>query len=285
MKKITNILFFLAVSITAFGTPQEPETLIYQGDTMFVDFYPLEDLMSKNKDLNDKIMSASDFVISSCWRGHHGTWEIINDSLFLTKLENVSGRELKLSDYFQESEIDNNRIFAYWFSLLNVSQGYGQHLDFDEENWTDIYEGNFSCKITSGIISNIKITMKDKAIIDSIVNNKILKQDTMICLVVDTYPILIAEEKEYEIKEIKNFVQKHIRYPANGNDCEGAVYISVLIEKDGSVSEKKFIRKVCQGYDEEAMKVVDLMVKWKPGLIKGQPVRTRVVLPLRWRYE
>ena len=61
--------------------------------------------------------------------------------------------------------------------------------------------------------------------------------------------------------------------------------ISFIVEKDGSVSGKKFFRKLCEGYDEEAMKVIDMMTKWKPGLIKGVPVRTKMILPLRYKYK
>ena len=101
---------------------------------------------------------------------------------------------------------------------------------------------------------------------------------------VDKNPILLTEDKNYEITELKYFIAENIRFPQN-EDCTGAVYISFVVEKNGTISNKNFVRKLCDGYDKEAMKVIDLMTNWKPGLIKGIPVRTHITLPLRYIYE
>lgn len=285
MRKLIKIFLLLFVSTKLLATPQDSETLIYGKDTMYVDIFPLEVLMNKKEDLHNKIMNASDCMQSSCWRGYHGTWRIVNDSLFLIKLEDgCQGKELKISQFFESSKISRNGVFAYWFST-KMKVNYGDFLDFNEETWSSIYEGTFECRVKNGVISNVKIEMKEPSLIDRIIKDRSLKEDTMVCLIVDEYPILIAEDKEYKIEEIKNFIIKHIRYPTNGTDCMGSVYISFIVEKDGSVSGKEFLRKLCEGYDEEAMKVIDMMTKWKPGLIKGVPVRTKLTFPLRYKYE
>ncbi len=45
------------------------------------------------------------------------------------------------------------------------------------------------------------------------------------------------------------------------------------------------MRKLCDSYDKETMKVIDLMTDWKPGLIKGIPVRTQITLPVKYIFE
>ncbi len=285
MRKLIKIFILLFVSTKLLATPQDSETLIYGKDTMYMDIFPLQVLMNKEEDLHKKIMSASNCIQSSCWRGYHGTWKIINDSLFLIKLEDVcQGKELKISRFFESSKISRNGVFAYWFST-KMKVNYGDCIDFNEETWLSIYEGTFECSIKNGVISNVKIEKKEPSLIEKIIKERSEKEDTMVCLIVDEYPILIADEKEYKTEEIKNFITKHIRYPNNGTDCIGNVFISFIVEKDGSVSGKKFFRKLCEGYDEEAMKVIDMMTKWKPGLIKGVPVRTKMILPLRYKYK
>ncbi|MDD2796962.1 MAG: energy transducer TonB [Bacteroidales bacterium] len=121
----------------------------------------------------------------------------------------------------------------------------------------------------------------------SVVNgqNIISKNDTTIYLLVDTFPILIANNKHYKIDDIKEFIQENTYYPNNDADCQGSVIISIVVEKDGTVKHKEFVRKLCEGYDENAMKVINLMVKWKPGIKNGVTVRTKLNLKVKWKLE
>jgi len=121
----------------------------------------------------------------------------------------------------------------------------------------------------------------------SVVNgqNIISKNDTTIYLLVDTFPILIANNKFYENDKIKEFIQEHTLFPNEAGDCQGNVIISIVVEKDGTVTNKEFVRRLCDGFDENAMKVIDLMVKWKPGIKNGKSVRTKLNLVVRWKLE
>jgi protein TonB len=109
--------------------------------------------------------------------------------------------------------------------------------------------------------------------------------DTTVYLSVESYPVLITQEREYQIKELKEFIQMNLKYPENGMDCIGKVFISFIVEKDGSLSNKKYVRKLCPGFDENAMSVVDSMKKWKPGMINDESVRTMLTIPISWRVE
>lgn len=283
MRILLTILIFLLFSGKTFATPQVQEVLIYGEDTMYVDFYPLEMLMDKDEVLYKMIMRASDCLLSCCWRGHVGTWKIKNDSLFLVRLQDgCLKKDLKLSLFFDTSEISKNGVFAYWFSQ-EVVANYGKWLDYNEINWSSVYEGTFKCNLNKGIISNVKIEMKEPIEIENIKQKRIKKVDTMVCIIVDEYPILIAGDKEYKTEELEDFILKHIRYPANGTDSMGSVYISLVVEKDGTATNKAFSGKLCKGYDKEALKVINMMTKWKQGLINGNPVRTKIFLPLRFR--
>lgn len=111
------------------------------------------------------------------------------------------------------------------------------------------------------------------------------KKNTTIYSVVDKYPVLIANNQHYEIERISEFIQKNTLYPNNDADCQGSVIISIIVEKDGTVKKKEFVRKLCPGFDENAMKVIDLMVKWKPGIRNGKTVRTKLNLIVKWKLE
>lgn len=102
-----------------------------------------------------------------------------------------------------------------------------------------------------------------------------LKKDISIYTIVDEYPVLLVDDKEYKINELKQFITNHIRFPNSGNDCFRRVYISFIVEMNGEISHKKFERKLCSGLDENAMKVIDLMKKWKA-------VRTKLIIPINF---
>lgn len=83
-------------------------------------------------------------------------------------------------------------------------------------------------------------------------------------------------------KAMMEFVAKNIEYPqeAKDNNIQGRVFISFVVEKDGSIGEAKVMRGIGGGCDEAAMRVVKAMPKWKPGMQKGKPVRVSYMMPI-----
>ena len=84
---------------------------------------------------------------------------------------------------------------------------------------------------------------------------------------------------------MQNFINNKVRYPEEDRrlGIEGKVYLSFVIEKDGSISNINVERGVSTGIDREAKRVVNLFPKWKPGENKrGKKVRTRVRLPMNF---
>ena len=81
-------------------------------------------------------------------------------------------------------------------------------------------------------------------------------------------------------------MQKHInlkiRYPEDAIRFgdEGTVYVTFIIEKDGSVSNVEVIRGVTHSIDREAKRVVRKFPNWKPAENAYGKVRTRVRLPI-----
>jgi len=80
------------------------------------------------------------------------------------------------------------------------------------------------------------------------------------------------------------FLQNNIKYPklALQNKIQGKVYISFIIEKDGSLTNIKVLQGVGAGCDEEALRVARLMPKWKPGKTQGHEVRVVITMPVNF---
>lgn len=86
-------------------------------------------------------------------------------------------------------------------------------------------------------------------------------------------------------KAMMEWLSQNIQYPKEAVDgkIEGCVMISFVIEKDGSVSNAKVIRGIDESLDNEALRVVNAMPNWKPGMQDGQPARARFNIPISFK--
>jgi protein TonB len=84
---------------------------------------------------------------------------------------------------------------------------------------------------------------------------------------------------------LMKFISRQKKYPraAKKARVEGAVYVSFVVEKDGSVTDVKTIRGIHPDCDAEAERVVKLLPNWEPGTLDGQPVRVRFSLPIKFK--
>jgi protein TonB len=84
-----------------------------------------------------------------------------------------------------------------------------------------------------------------------------------------------------------DFVANNVVYPQEARDkeIEGRVFVRFIIEKDGSVSDVKVAKGIGGGCDEEAVRVVKAMPKWKPGKQDGKPVRVNFTMPFFFKLQ
>ena len=83
------------------------------------------------------------------------------------------------------------------------------------------------------------------------------------------------------------YLSKNIRYPkaAMEADVQGRVIVNFVVLKDGSIGETKVVKTVSPELDEEALRCVQSMPKWKPGMQKGQPVNVKYTMPINFRLD
>lgn len=82
----------------------------------------------------------------------------------------------------------------------------------------------------------------------------------------------------------KDFLLNELDYPEISIEYneQGTVYLSFVIELDGSVGEVKVLRGVSRLLDQEAIRVIKKSPKWSPGMVNGRPVRTRINVPINF---
>ena len=56
--------------------------------------------------------------------------------------------------------------------------------------------------------------------------------------------------------------------------------VSFIVNEDGSISDAKVMKGVNPLLDREAMRVIGMMPKWKPGVDKDKPCRTMFAIPI-----
>lgn len=84
-----------------------------------------------------------------------------------------------------------------------------------------------------------------------------------------------------------NFLSKNMRYPKEAmmNDIQGRVVVKFVINTDGSVSDAKIAHSVDSLLDAEALRIVNLMPNWTPGMNGGIPVRSYFNVPITFKLQ
>jgi periplasmic protein TonB len=87
--------------------------------------------------------------------------------------------------------------------------------------------------------------------------------------------------------EMYRFLNKNITYPASARETgiSGTVYLGFVVEPDGSISNLKILRGIGGGCEDEALRVVQMMPKWKPGKQQGHEVRVQFTLPIKFTLQ
>ncbi|SDE17310.1 energy transducer TonB [Pedobacter soli] len=105
-------------------------------------------------------------------------------------------------------------------------------------------------------------------------------EDKEIHLGADEYPEFAGGAKAWS-----KYMERNLRYPSRAQDegASGKVYVSFVVEKDGSITDVSVIKGIGFGCDEEAMKVIKKSPLWKPGKNKGVPVRVRYNMAINFQ--
>ena len=101
--------------------------------------------------------------------------------------------------------------------------------------------------------------------------------------------LVVEEQPQFPYGEdsLYNFIYSNLRYPQSAMKygLEGRVFITFVVEKDGSLTNIKVLRDIGGGCGQEAKRVVEMMPKWIPGKHQGKPVRVQYNLPIKFELK
>ncbi|MGB2457457.1 MAG: energy transducer TonB [Flavobacteriales bacterium] len=94
---------------------------------------------------------------------------------------------------------------------------------------------------------------------------------------VDVFPEFVGG-----IDAMTSFIQERMVYPkeAIANKETARVFVEFIVDKSGSVKDVQLKRQGKKYFDDEAIRVVSEMPKWKAGLLNGKYMSTRLFLPI-----
>ena len=128
-------------------------------------------------------------------------------------------------------------------------------------------------------------------------NGEILKAKEVIAQPVEQ-PKHEEENKVFDIVEempsfpggmgaLNKYLHDNVHYPvvAQENGVQGRVTVQFVVNRDGSIVDAQVVRGVDPYLDKEALRVINSMPKWKPGMQRGKPVRVRYTVPVNFRLQ
>ncbi len=121
-------------------------------------------------------------------------------------------------------------------------------------------------------------------------NDKIIKKPDVMPTYGDCLELEGEAKKKCSDMNIIQHISKHITYPeeARKKGIEGIAVIRSIVEKDGSVSfpeqiEDLILRDPGHGTAQEAVKAIQSMDKWNPGIHEGKMVRVEFIIPVKFK--
>ena len=83
------------------------------------------------------------------------------------------------------------------------------------------------------------------------------------------------------------FISKNVNYPVKEkeNGITGRVVVRFAVIQDGSINNIEILTKTPEGFNQEVIRVIKLMPKWKPGMQDGRVVPVYFTLPVVFQLD
>ena len=206
--------------------------------------------------------------------------ESIRSSLFMVGLNYIAGIVLA----------------AFTFQTISGDNGMAE---LNEKSAENVYQQDEKKEETPPPVETPQVDVPPP-VTEEIIEEENTEEEPI--TVVEVLPVVIAEETvivEEEIIEFPDveaefkggaqammkYIQQNIQYPPTSIEMneQGKVYLSFVVEADGSISNVSIERGVSKDIDNEAKRIVRSMPKWTPGEAKGKKSRTRCRLPINFQ--
>lgn len=122
--------------------------------------------------------------------------------------------------------------------------------------------------------------------------------------VITIAPVIAQEEEEVEDTKVwvsvdekpefpggnealTSFLHNNVKYPpiAQENGIQGTVLLTFVVDEKGNVTNIQVVRSITDALDKEALRVMNMMPQWKPGMQGGKAVKVHYQQAITFRLE
>ncbi|WP_018617829.1 M56 family metallopeptidase [Spirosoma luteum] len=100
---------------------------------------------------------------------------------------------------------------------------------------------------------------------------------------------VVEQQPEFQggMAALGPYLQRNLKYPAAAQkaNVQGRVFVNFIVSKTGEVSDVRILKGIGFGADEEAIRVVQSMPRWKPAMQSGKLVNVRFNLPINFELD
>jgi TonB family protein len=234
--------------------------------------------------------------------GHRKTTGNYNEGLLVGGFDEYypNGQLLARKEYILKDNVETKLHYKYKTSSFTVQQAFDSLGTVTVKDGNGIYSG-----YNEDPINNLKVTEegpiknglrsgswkgidkdRDNSFEEVYENGELISGKAVRDGVTTTYSKSRIELPKFPGGEFdfNRYLARNIRYPAKDreNNIQGKVILSIVINKDGTVTDVKIIRSVSDGIDSEALRVLKNSPKWIPGTAYGSPAKIRYSVPINF---
>lgn len=83
---------------------------------------------------------------------------------------------------------------------------------------------------------------------------------------------------------LTSYLKTKLQYPAAAKEAgiKGTVVVQFIIGREGKITDAKVVKGLDPSCDQEALRLVEAMPNWTPGMQNGSPIRVQFNLPVRF---
>ena len=272
--KYLYVLPLAAVTVAAFARPEISEPL---DEISSVKVNDLSAITGKNslENLSVAATSAADVTLKMKVTDQSGS-PIVGASVLI--VNSTSGTLTDLEGNFTLKVGDDQRISVSYIGMKSVELSVKECLE------KQIKEVRLTSDADSGpqltVVSQSSESASQKAPQHNTTSEP--QNTEEVFMVVENMP-----EFPGGLNACLKFLADHVAYPKEAAEkkIQGRVIVQFVVMKDGSIANARVIRSVDPLLDAEALRIIGLMPKWKPGTQRGQAVNVKFTMPITFRLD
>ncbi len=191
--------------------------------------------------------------------------------------QNIEAKESKPSQSIAASNNDNETKVVFHGDTAIIT-GTPENI----RKLENMFSSNLSVKSQRSAGSTATLRVTNKLPAENLTKTKEPPADEQVFFIVEDMPEFPGGEAA-----LRNFIAQTIKYPVAAQELgiQGRVYVTFIVSKSGKVADAKIARGVDPVLDQEALRVVNALPLWEPGIQRGKPVNVSYTVPINFALQ